>query len=124
MRLFIWQPPPKQPGDGNGSVPTAAVADTDLTATVNKYYNPVDSSYPAVGSAGANSGILTVQSTFTTAIANFAWNEWGFFGNSTTFSAGVTTKPGTATMINHKGVSLGTKTSSNTWTLNATLTLS
>jgi hypothetical protein len=111
-------------GDGSGSVPTAAVTDSDLTATVNRYYNPVDAGYPIVGAAGSTAGILTVQSTFTTAIGNYAWNEWGLYGTIAPFSAGQTSKPTTATMINHKGVSLGTKSSSNVWTLASTITLS
>lgn len=111
-------------GDGGGSVPTAAVTDSDLTASTNKYYNPVDASYPTVGAAGATAGIITVQSTFTSAVANFAWNEWAIFGSTVQFLTGQATTPGSCTMINHKGVSLGTKTSSNVWTLAATLTLS
>jgi len=43
-------------GDGNGSVPTAAVGDVDLTAATNKYYVPVDASYPQVGS-GVSAGV-------------------------------------------------------------------
>jgi hypothetical protein len=111
-------------GDGGGSVPTAAVADSDLTASTNKYYNPVDASYPTVGAAGSTAGVITVQSTFTSAIANFAWNEWAIYGSTAAFTVGQTTKPSSSTMINHKGVSLGTKTSANVWTLLSTLSLS
>lgn len=111
-------------GDGGGSVPTAAVTDSDLTASTNKYYSPVDSTYPAVGAAGSTAGILTIQSTFTSGVANFAWNEWGLYGSTSTFTTGTATKPSTATMINHKGVSLGTKVSGNVWTLSATITFS
>jgi len=111
-------------GDGGGTVPTAAVTDSDLTASSNKYYNPIDAAYPAVGAAGVTAGIITVQSTYTSAIANFAWNEWGIYGSTALFTVGQTTTPANSTMINHKGVSLGTKTSSNVWTLSATLTLS
>lgn len=110
-------------GDGNGSVPTPAVGDTDLTASSNKYYIPVDASYPTVGS-GSSSGILTVQGTFGTGVANFAWNEWGLFGSQNSFAGGQATKPSGSSMINHKGVSLGTKTSSNVWTLSVTITIS
>jgi hypothetical protein len=111
-------------GDGGGSVPTANVIDTDLTASTNKYYNPIDASYPTVGAAGATAGVITVQSTFTSAIGNFAWNEWAIFGSTVSYTTGQTTTPASVTMINHKGVSLGTKTSSNVWTLAATLSLS
>lgn len=111
-------------GDGGGSVPTASVTDSDLTASSNKYYNPIDAAYPTVGAAGATAGIITVQSTFTSALANFAWNEWAIFGSTVAFSVGQATTPANVTMINHKGASLGTKTSANVWTLSATLTLS
>jgi hypothetical protein len=111
-------------GDGGGTVPTASVTDSDLTATTNKWYNPVDAAYPAVGAAGATAGILTVQSTFTSGVANFAWNEWGIYGSTTLFTSGVATQPSGSTMINHKGFSLGTKVSGNSWTLNATIQLS
>lgn len=111
-------------GDGGGTVPTALVTDSDLTASTNKYYNPIDGAYPTVGAAGATAGVITIQSTYTSAIANFAWNEWAIFGSTVPFTVGQTTTPSNSTMINHKGVSLGTKTSSNVWTLSATLTLS
>jgi hypothetical protein len=111
-------------GDGGGSVPTAVVTDADLTATTNKWYNPVDNSYPTVGSAGAAAGILTIQSTFTGSVANYAWNEWALYGSTAAFATGQGTKPSSATMINHKGTSLGTKASGNIWTLVATIQFS
>lgn len=111
-------------GDGGGSVPTAAVTDSDLTASTNKYYNPVDATYPAVGAAGSTAGVLTIQSTFTSGVANFAWNEWAIYGSTASFTAGTSTKPASSTMINHKGTSLGTKVSGNVWTLSATITFS
>lgn len=111
-------------GDGGGTVPTAAVTDSDLTATTNKYYNPVDATYPAVGAAGATAGILTIQSTFTAGVANFAWNEWGIYGSTASFTVGQASKPSSSTMINHKGTSLGTKVSGNVWSLVATITFS
>jgi hypothetical protein len=111
-------------GDGGGTVPTATVTDSDLTAPSNKWYNPVDASYPAVGAAGSTAGVLTVQSTFTSAVANFAWNEWALYGSTASFTSGQSTKPTSSTMINHKGASLGTKVSGNIWSLSATVTFS
>lgn len=111
-------------GDGGGTVPTAVVTDSDLTASSNKWYNPVDASYPAVGAAGATAGVLTVQSTFTSAVANFVWNEWAIYGSTASFVTGQGTKPTGSTMINHKGVNLGTKASGNIWSLSATVTFS
>lgn len=111
-------------GDGNGSVPTAVVTDSALTASANRFFNPVDNGYPTVGAAGSTAGIFTVQSTFTSASANYAWNEWALFGSTSTFTVGQSTQPTNSTMINHKGVSLGTKVSGNVWTLQASITLS
>lgn len=111
-------------GDGGGSVPTAGVTDSDLTASTNKYYNPIDATYPAVGAAGASAGVLTIQSTFTSGVANYAWNEWALFGSTALFSTGQASKPASAVMINHKGTALGTKSSGNVWTLAATITFS
>jgi hypothetical protein len=111
-------------GDGGGSVPTAAVTDSDLTATSNRFYNPVDNGYPTVGAAGSTAGTWTVQSTFTSASANYAWNEWGLYGSTSQFTVGQSSQPTNSTMINHKGVSLGTKVLTNVWTLQASVTLS
>jgi hypothetical protein len=111
-------------GDGGGTVPAASVVDSDLAASTNKYYMPVDGTYPAVGLAGASAGSLTVNATFASGVANFAWNEWGLYGATTAFTSGQTTKPATSTMINHRGVYLGTKVVTNIWTLAATISLS
>lgn len=55
-------------GDGGGTVPTAVVTDTALTATSNRYNQACDSTYPSVPSGGNNSAsaVLTAQSTFPT----------------------------------------------------------
>lgn len=111
-------------GDGNGVVPTVSPTDTDLVAPTNKFYQPVDATYPQVGAAGATAGSLTIQATFGSSSANFTWNEWGFFGTSSSFTSGTNTTPQNATMINHKGVNLGPpKVTGNIWTLNAVVTL-
>lgn len=111
-------------GDGNGSTPTPTTADSDLTAPTNKYYQPADATYPAVGAAGATAGVLTVQATYTSAVANFAWNEWALFGTTVNFTVGQATTPLSTTMINHKGASIGTKSSGNVWSLVSTITFS
>ena len=112
-------------GDGSGTVPTTSPIDADLTAATNKYYQPVDATYPQVGAAGATAGSLTVQATFGATAANFTWNEWGLFGTTSAFSSGTTATPQNATMINHRGVNLGPpKVSGNVWTLDAVITLS
>ncbi len=111
-------------GDGGGSVPTASVVDADLAASTNKYYAPVDGTYPSVGLAGASAGSFTVNATFASGVANFAWNEWGLYGSTASFTVGQSTKPATSTMINHRGTYLGTKVVTNVWTLAATIILS
>lgn len=96
---------------------TATTADTDLGASQlsgNRWIQVCDSTYPSVSGA-----VMTAQATFPTGNGNFAWQEWAIFQNTTSVSTG-----GTAAMLNHKIVSLGTKTSSASWALNVTITLS
>src|SRR5262249_35555454 len=94
---------------GGGDSSTAeAVGQTDLQAYTNKTRKAVASGRsPAV-----STNTVQFQSTFGTADANYAWNEWGTFNAS---SGG--------TMLNRKVVNMGTKSSSATWTLTVTLSL-
>ena len=93
---------------GVGDSTTAfAATQTDLQASSNKLRKAMDSSYPT-----RSSGTLTFRSTFNTSEANFAWNEWGVFNASSS-----------GTMIGRKVESLGSKTSSQTWQLTATVTV-
>ena len=92
---------------GVGDSTTAfAAGQTDLQATTNKVRKVQDAGYPQ---GAAN--VITWRSTFGTADANFAWNEWGVFNGS---SGG--------TMLNRKVESLGTKTNTQTWQFTVTLT--
>ncbi|MNT62630.1 hypothetical protein D3C72_2003680 [compost metagenome] len=68
----------------------------------------MDATYPQ--RAG---NVMTFRSTFTTAEANFAWNEVGIFNSA----AG-------ATMLTRENVSLGTKPSTQQWVFTVTITLS
>lgn len=95
-------------GDGNGSVPTPANGDTDLTAPTNKLRKAMAGAYPTAPTARG----VSFQSDFTTGEANFVWNEWGVF-NTATAAQG---------MLNHKGENLGTK-ASGTWTLTVTISI-
>lgn len=98
-------------GDGNGSVPSPAYADTDLAAvgtSGNFLKNAMNATYPL----GPTARVVTFQSDFTNAQANYAWREWGIY-NANSNNVG---------MLNHKGESLGTKVSG-TWTLTATITI-
>lgn len=101
---------------GVGDSSTAAAAtQTDLSAVTNKLRKAMDATYPQhTDGATASNATVTFRSTFASADANFAWNEWGVF-NSVTAGAG--------TMLNRKVESLGTKASGSTWQLTITITL-
>lgn len=94
---------------GVGDSTTAfAASQTDLQAATNKMRKAMDATYP---SGAAN--VITFRSTFGTADANWAWQEWGVFNNPTN---------GSGTMLNRKVESLGTKTNTQTWQFTCTLT--
>jgi|SoiMethySBSTD1v2_1073268.scaffolds.fasta_scaffold02610_10 hypothetical protein len=57
--------------------------------------------------------VLTFRSLFTTAEANFAWEEWGLFNQA---AAGI--------MLCRKVEPLGTKTSAQSWQLTVSITVS
>lgn len=93
---------------GSGDSTTAfAATQTDLQAATNKLRKAMDATYPQ-----RSANVLTYRSTFATADANWAWQEWGIFNAST---AGV--------MMNRKVESLGTKTSAQSWQMLATITI-
>src|SRR5690349_14239781 len=85
------------------------VAQTDLQAASNKLRKGMQATYP---SRAAN--VLTFKSEFTSAEANFAWQEVGVFNSA---SAGV------GSMLSRNVASLGTKVAGSTWDLTHTITL-
>lgn len=94
---------------GVGDSSTAfAIGQTDLQAATNKARIAMDSGYPS----GA-SNVLTYQATASTSVANFEWVEIGLFNAS---SGG--------TMLGRKveSPSLGTKTNTQSWTIQLTAT--
>lgn len=101
-------------GVGN-STATAAVTQTDLQGG-SKRYNSMASGYPTHtdGTASSDARTMTWRATYTTAQANFAWNEWAIFN-----STGANRR-----MLNRKVGSLGTKTSAAQWTLTVSISLS
>lgn len=108
---------------GVGDSTTAAVdTHTDLQASTNKYFALVDSA-PTVGT-GASSGVGTFVATFGTAVANYAWQEWGIDGGTASSSTVTTDGNTTPGLINRKVASLGTKTSSASWVFTVTITIS
>lgn len=95
---------------GVGDSSTAAGAtQTDLQAATNKLRKAMNATYPTYGTSQK----ITFQSDFTSAEANFAWNEMAVFNAS---SAG--------TMLNRLVSAQGTKTSGQTWRLTLEITLS
>lgn len=96
---------------GVGDSSTAAGAtQTGLQAVTNKLYKAMDASYPTYGTSQK----ITFKSTFTSAEANFDWNEFTVAnGNSDA-----------ATNLNRKVSAQGTKVSGQTWELTLEITLS
>jgi len=92
---------------GVGDSATAAVAtQTDLQAAVNKTYKAMEAGYPTSTIQKA-----TFKSSFGSADANYAWQEW------------VVKQATSLVCLNRKVESLGTK-STGTWTLEVDITLS
>jgi hypothetical protein len=95
-------------GVGDGTAAEAATQ-TGLQGT-NKAYKAMDSGYPTYGSNQQ----AKWQSTYGTADANFTWNEITVANGSSD----------TATNLNRKVQSLGTKASGTTWIAQLTITIS
>jgi hypothetical protein len=103
-------------GVGN-STTAASASQTDLQAaagSANRQFKVMDATYPS-----RSGQTVTWQSSFTSAEANFVWNEWGIDFTNTAANG---TTVGT-TMLNRKVESLGTKTTG-TWTLQVAVTIS
>lgn len=101
------------------STTAAAVGDTDLGAaagSTHRQFYVMDATYPT-----QSNGLLTFKSTFASADANFAWQEWCVDVATPTVANGTTVN---TLLLNHKIVSMGTKVSGSTWALTATITLS
>lgn len=96
---------------GVGDSSTAASASqTGLQAATNKLYKAMDASYPTYGTDQK----ITFKATFTSAEANFDWNEFTVAnGNSDA-----------AVNLNRKVSTQGTKVSGQTWELTLEITLS
>lgn len=95
-------------GDSNTA---EAATQTDLQAASNKFRQATSSVTHTDGTAVGNASAVWVA-TFATGNANFAWQEWAIFNANTS-----------GRMLNRKVVSLGTKTSAQSWVATATLTL-
>lgn len=92
---------------GVGDSTTAAAAtQTDLQAATNKLRKAMDATFPS-----RVNQTMSWKASFTSAEANFAWQEW--------IIANAATSP---TILNRKVESLGTKTTG-TWTLQGDVTI-
>lgn len=95
-------------GDSNTA---AAIGQTDLLAETNKFYSPMDSTYPQhTDGTGESNASLIFRTTFGANDANFAWQEWGIFNADSD-----------GRMLNRRVASLGTKASPAVWTFTVTL---
>ena len=92
-------------GVGDSSTAFSA-AHTDLQAATNKLRVAMEATYPQ-----RSSNVVTYKSSFSTAQANWAWQEVGVFNAA---AAGQ--------MMSRAVSSLGTKTSASTWVLTHTQT--
>lgn len=100
---------------GVGDSSTAAAAtQTDLQAGSNKVRVGMEATYPqhSDGTGSSSNAQIVYRASFGSAVANFAWAEWGIFNAS---AAG--------RMLNRKVESHGTKASGDTWVLTCTLSL-
>ena len=88
------------------SVTAADATQTDLQAAANKTYKAMEAGYPTSTAQKA-----TFKSSFGSADANYAWQEW------------VVKQATSLICLNRKVESLGTK-STGTWTLEVDITLS
>jgi hypothetical protein len=95
----------------NNSQAAIGVGDSSTAAAATQT-NVQAASHTDATTSGAAS--IAFRSTFSTSQANFAWQEWAVFNSAT---------DATGRMLQRKVESLGTKTSSSTWTLTVTLTL-
>lgn len=99
-----------------GNSTTAATStQTNLQGSTN-YTKGMDATFPThtTGTGTSTSQKILYKATFSTAEANFTWNEWGVV-NTTSTSGG--------RMLNRKVEGLGTKSTSATWAFTVTLSL-
>lgn len=112
---------------GVGATNTAAApANTALAANGGSaLYKALDGA-PSISTTTTTNDSVNVAATFTTAQANFAWEEWcvGSVASGTVTANATLASVGTSPIMwNRKVASLGTKASGAEWTLNAKITL-
>ena len=106
---------------------TTAAANTqyDLQAGTNRLWVAMDVSYPTL--PATNSGAIVFRSTFTSAQANYSWQEFAVANdNGSNVSIPGSTARGSSngTMLDRVVSNQGTKASGQTWQPSLTLTIS
>lgn len=97
-----------------GSIGIGAYTSGGTVQKGNRFRQHMDSTYPKVGVAdGLADNQIQFRATFTSAQANWAWNEWGVFN---AFVGG--------SMLNRSISAQGTKASPATWTFSILITIS
>lgn len=76
-----------------------------------------DGGYPVYSTSSGGPPAMIFRSTFSTAQANFHWQEWGVKNTNAS-----TTGTSSGTLLNRVVADLGTKTNVQTWQLTATIT--
>jgi hypothetical protein len=94
-------------GVGDSSTAESA-AHTGLQASTNKLYKAMQASYPS-----RSGQTVTFRAVFTSAEANWAWNEFTVSNGSSDASVN----------LNRKVSAQGTKASGQTWTVDVSITL-
>ena len=91
-----------------------------MASSSRRFAKGMEATYPLHTTGDGSTSALNIafRSVFSTAQANFAWQEWGV-GNSTKSTA-----PYAGRLLNRKVQSLGTKSTAATWTFTVTLSLS
>lgn len=102
---------------GVGDSSTAAAAtQTDLQAATNKQFVGMDATFPTTASQS-----VSFQATFSTSVANFAWNEF-VADNCNGSNSTATTRSGGST-LDRVVSAQGTKLNTQTWQPKLTLTI-
>lgn len=90
------------------------------TASTGQFYVPI------TGAASSTNGLVAASANFTSAQANYQWNEWcwAIATAAPVANSSFATATTSGVMLNRKVQNLGTKASGATWTLSASVQFS
>lgn len=109
----------------NSTAGSAAAADTDLNAAVNRLWIGMDATFPTL--PAQTSGQLIMRATYGSAQANFGWQEFAADnrnGSNVTTPGSAANVAGNGSMLDHVISNQGTKAAGQTWQPTLTLTIS